>query len=51
LREYEEAVKKSLAAFNAAAVGIGSARKKYEELLQKFSRRAFEVMNILRMLQ
>ncbi|KAH8493778.1 hypothetical protein H0E87_020511 [Populus deltoides] len=43
LREsHEEAVKKSLAAFNAAAVGIGSARKKYEELLQKFSRRAFE---------
>ncbi|XP_011001219.1 PREDICTED: guanylate-binding protein 3-like [Populus euphratica] len=43
LREsHEAAVQKSLAAFNAAAVGIGSARKKYEELLQKFSRRAFE---------
>ena len=47
---HEEAVQKSLAAFNASAVGIGSARKKYEGLLQKFSRRAFEVMNILRML-
>ncbi|CAK7350519.1 unnamed protein product [Dovyalis caffra] len=43
LREsHEEAVQKSLAAFNAAAVGIGSARKKYEGLLQKFLRRAFE---------
>ncbi|KAJ6769899.1 GUANYLATE BINDING PROTEIN [Salix purpurea] len=43
LREsHEEAVQKSLAAFNASAVGIGSARKKYEGLLQKFLRRAFE---------
>ncbi|KAI9395935.1 hypothetical protein POPTR_004G049400v4 [Populus trichocarpa] len=43
LREsHDEAVQKSLAAFNAAAVGIGSARKKYEGLLQKFFRRALE---------
>ncbi|KAJ6426160.1 hypothetical protein OIU84_026693 [Salix udensis] len=43
LREsHEEAVQKSLAAFNASAVGVGSVRKKYEGLLQKFSRRAFE---------
>ncbi|KAJ4839705.1 hypothetical protein Tsubulata_012685 [Turnera subulata] len=43
LREaHEEAVQKSLGAFNASAVGIGSARKKYEALLQKFFRKAFE---------
>ncbi|WCJ27102.1 Guanylate-binding family protein [Euphorbia peplus] len=43
LREaHEEAVQKSLAAFNANAVGIGSVRKKYEGLLQKFFRKAFE---------
>ncbi|KAI3424626.1 GB1/RHD3-type G domain-containing protein [Psidium guajava] len=39
---HEEAVQKSLAAFNASAVGAGSARKKHEELLHKFFRRAFE---------
>ncbi|KAJ8761398.1 hypothetical protein K2173_001529 [Erythroxylum novogranatense] len=43
LREaQEEAVQKSLAVFNANAVGIGSARKKYEGLLQKFVKKAFE---------
>ncbi|KAF8035978.1 hypothetical protein BT93_C1869 [Corymbia citriodora subsp. variegata] len=39
---HEEAVQKSLAAFNASAVGAGSARKKHEELLHKFFRKAFE---------
>lgn len=44
LREsQEEAVQKSLAMFNAGAVGAGFARKKYEELLQKFFRKEFEV--------
>jgi hypothetical protein len=44
LREaHEEAVQKSLATFNASAVGVGSVRKKYEELLQKFFRKEFEV--------
>ncbi|KAF7803401.1 guanylate-binding protein 1-like [Senna tora] len=43
LREaHEEAVLKSMTAFNASAVGAGSARKKYEGLLQKFFRKAFE---------
>lgn len=44
LREaHDEAVRKSLAAFNAGAVGGGSTRKKYEGLLQKFFRKEFEV--------
>ncbi|KAK6932614.1 Guanylate-binding protein/Atlastin, C-terminal [Dillenia turbinata] len=43
LREaHDEAVQKSVAAFNAYAVGSGSARQKYEKLLQKFLRKAFE---------
>ncbi|KAK5792181.1 hypothetical protein PVK06_033295 [Gossypium arboreum] len=43
LREaHEEAVQRSLAVYNASAVGVGSMRKKYEELLQKFFRKAFE---------
>ncbi|KAF9615547.1 hypothetical protein IFM89_024395 [Coptis chinensis] len=43
LREaHEEAVQKSIAAFNASAVGVGSVRQKYEKLLQTFLRRAFE---------
>ncbi|XP_027347044.1 guanylate-binding protein 1-like [Abrus precatorius] len=43
LREaHEQAVQKSMATFNASAVGVGSARKKYEGLLQKFFRKAFE---------
>ncbi|KAG6618255.1 hypothetical protein I3842_Q116500 [Carya illinoinensis] len=43
LREsHEVAVQKSLATFNAGAVGTGSTRKKYEELLQKFFRKEFE---------
>ncbi|MED6132973.1 hypothetical protein PIB30_023871 [Stylosanthes scabra] len=39
---HDEAVQKSMAAFNANAVGVGSARKKYEVLLQKFFKKAFE---------
>ncbi|PNY04314.1 myosin-2 heavy chain-like protein [Trifolium pratense] len=31
-----------MAAFNASAVGVGAARKKYEGLLQKFLKKAFE---------
>ncbi|RDY14647.1 Guanylate-binding protein 3, partial [Mucuna pruriens] len=43
LREtHEQAIQKSIAAFNACAVGVGSARKKYEDLLQKFFKKAFE---------
>ncbi|KAF3451422.1 hypothetical protein FNV43_RR07517 [Rhamnella rubrinervis] len=43
LREaHEVAVQKSLASFNDAAVGVGSARKKYEGHLQKFFKKAFE---------
>ncbi|KAK2642351.1 hypothetical protein Ddye_024114 [Dipteronia dyeriana] len=43
LREaHEEAVQKSLAEYNAGAVGVGSARKKYEGLLMKFFKKAFE---------
>lgn len=39
---HEAAVRKALAVYNAGAVGVGSARKKYEGLLQKFFRKAFE---------
>ncbi|KAK7246442.1 hypothetical protein RIF29_41310 [Crotalaria pallida] len=43
LREaHEEAIRLSLAAFNASAVGVGSSRKKYEGLLHKFLKKAFE---------
>ncbi|EEF50807.1 guanylate-binding protein 1 [Ricinus communis] len=43
LREaHEEAVRKSLDAFNASAVGIGETRKKYEGLLHKELKKAFE---------
>nr|KJB69557.1 hypothetical protein B456_011G030500 [Gossypium raimondii] len=43
LREaHEEAVQRSLAVYNASAVGVGSMRKKYEELLQKFFKKAFD---------
>ncbi|CAK9321061.1 unnamed protein product [Citrullus colocynthis] len=43
LREaHETAVQKSLAAFNSSAVGAGPVRKKYEGLLEKFFRKAFE---------
>ncbi|KAG4195840.1 hypothetical protein ERO13_A06G127200v2 [Gossypium hirsutum] len=43
LREaHEEAIQRALAAYNASAVGVGSMRKKYEELLKKFFRKAFE---------
>ncbi|KAF6155917.1 hypothetical protein GIB67_039248 [Kingdonia uniflora] len=40
---HEEAVQKSLAAFNSRAVGAGSVRQKYEKHLQTFLRKAFEV--------
>ncbi|XP_059658779.1 uncharacterized protein LOC132305110 isoform X2 [Cornus florida] len=39
---HEEAVQKSVAAFDASAVGAGSARQKYEARLQKFIKKAFE---------
>ncbi|KAK4859078.1 hypothetical protein QYF36_026497 [Acer negundo] len=39
---HEEAVQKSLAVYNAGAVGVGAARKKYEGLLMKFFKKAFE---------
>ncbi|KAK8567060.1 hypothetical protein V6N13_110138 [Hibiscus sabdariffa] len=43
LREaHEEAVERSLAVCNASAVGVGSMRKKYEELLQNFFKKEFE---------
>ncbi|XP_022848152.1 guanylate-binding protein 4 [Olea europaea var. sylvestris] len=43
LREaHEDAVQKSLAAFNATAVGTGSIRQKYEQRLQHFLKKAFE---------
>ncbi|KAK5825899.1 uncharacterized protein LOC108465221 [Gossypium arboreum] len=43
LREaHEEAIQRALAAYNASAVGVGSMRKKFEELLKKFFRKAFE---------
>nr|KYP51873.1 Interferon-induced guanylate-binding protein 2 [Cajanus cajan] len=43
LREaHEKAVRISMAAFTASAVGVGSVRTKYEGTLQKFLKRAFE---------
>ncbi|RDX69075.1 Guanylate-binding protein 6, partial [Mucuna pruriens] len=43
LREaHEKAVRISMAAFTASAVGIGSVRTKYEGMLQKFLKKAFE---------
>ncbi|XP_077212451.1 uncharacterized protein LOC143847490 [Tasmannia lanceolata] len=39
---HEDAVQKSLAAFNASAVGAGPVRQKYEKLLHNFVRKAFE---------
>lgn len=43
LREvHDEAVQKSISVYNASAVGVGSARKKYEVLLQNFCKKAFE---------
>ncbi|TXG47473.1 hypothetical protein EZV62_026767 [Acer yangbiense] len=43
LREaHGEAAQKSLAVYNAGAVGVGAARKKYEGLLMKFFKKAFE---------
>ncbi|KAL4308570.1 hypothetical protein GQ457_01G041950 [Hibiscus cannabinus] len=43
LREaHEEAIQRAMAEYNAGAVGVGAMRKKYEELLQKFFRKAFE---------
>ncbi|KAF3332589.1 guanylate-binding protein 4-like protein [Carex littledalei] len=43
LREaHQDAFQKSLASFNATAVGAGSARINYEKQLQNFCRKAFE---------
>ncbi|KAL8468121.1 hypothetical protein ACS0TY_031380 [Phlomoides rotata] len=43
LREaHEDAVQKSMAAFNDTAVGAGSVRQKYEKRLQSFFKKAFE---------
>ncbi|KAL9380342.1 hypothetical protein Peur_025999 [Populus x canadensis] len=43
LREvHDEAVQKSISVYNASAVGAGSARQKYEVLLQNFCKKAFE---------
>ncbi|CAM8918547.1 unnamed protein product [Rhodiola kirilowii] len=43
LREaHDEAVQKALAEFNAAAVGAGAVRQKYEKLLLSFFKKAFE---------
>ncbi|KAK9085392.1 hypothetical protein Sjap_025803 [Stephania japonica] len=43
LREaHDVAVQKSIAAFNASAVGSGSVRQKYEKLVQTFFKKAFE---------
>nr|CAD1839225.1 unnamed protein product [Ananas comosus var. bracteatus] len=43
LREaHEDALQKSLASFNASAVGAGSVRTHYEKLLHNFCRKAFE---------
>lgn len=47
LREaHEQAVQKAMAAFNRDAVGGGAAKKKYEGFLQKFFKKAFEVLDI-----
>lgn len=43
---HEKAVRISMAAFTASAVGVGSVRTKYEGMLQKFLKKAFEVLNI-----
>ncbi|KAL2494971.1 Guanylate-binding family protein [Forsythia ovata] len=43
LREaHEDAVQKSVATFNATAVGTGSIRQKYEQRFQHFLKKAFE---------
>ncbi|KAL6848940.1 hypothetical protein ACP4OV_021523 [Aristida adscensionis] len=43
LREaHEEAMRKAISAFNASAVGTGSARSKFEQLLHSSLRKAFE---------
>ncbi|CAL0334422.1 unnamed protein product [Lupinus luteus] len=43
LREaHDEAARLSVAAFSTSAVGVGSTRNKYEGLLQKFLKKAFE---------
>ncbi|KEH30967.1 guanylate-binding family protein [Medicago truncatula] len=42
MEAHEQAVQKSMSAFNASAVGVGAARKKYEGQLQKFLKKAFE---------
>jgi len=47
LREaHEKAVRISIGAFTASAVGIGVVRTKYESKLQKFFKKEFEVWNV-----
>ncbi|GER31755.1 guanylate-binding family protein [Striga asiatica] len=44
LREaHEDAVQKSMVAFNDTAVGVGTSRQKYEKRLQNFLKKAFEL--------
>lgn len=40
---HEVAVRKSMAAFDATAVGAGATRQKHEMRLQQFLKKAFEV--------
>jgi hypothetical protein len=40
---HEGAVAKAISVFNDSAVGSGSARLKYEKLLQSFFKKSFEV--------
>jgi hypothetical protein len=48
LREaHEDAMRKAISAFNASAVGVGSARSKFEKLLHSSLRKAFEVSLLL----
>lgn len=48
LREaHEDAMRKAISAFNSSAVGAGSARSKFEKLLQSSLRKAFEVTLLL----
>jgi len=47
LREaHEKAVRISMGAFTANAVGVGVVRTKYEGMLHRFFKKEFEVWNI-----
>lgn len=43
---HEKAVRISMGAFTASAVGVGVVRTKYEGMLQKFFKKEFEVWDI-----